>query len=442
MADYRIFDQRKTDGGRSKPNRERLLRREEKTIKDRIRDSLMRGKLDEIGNAESRKIRISGKGMRQPAFSFSGKGIYEHVLPGNKEFSKGDKLPRPPQGGSGRGNEGSRDGEGEDDYVFEMSEEAYLGYLLDDLKLPDMVKKRLTGSEEKERVRAGYSKEGPLSRAHLPISISQARIRRKAARLPRERRIRELEQERVDLEEVLSSEPHAPHDDPRRMRILEIEQEIEGQRRKIRALPFLDPVDMRYRDYTEEPKPVANAAVFYILDASASMTEPMKEMAKIFFWLMNRFLTRTYKNVVVVFIRHTSTAREVDEETFFGSTETGGTVISTAYETMLEIIDGRFPLEEWNIYACQSSDGDNVHDDMPRSVQLLSQHILPIVQYMAYVEVGSGNEYGGRTQTPMMLHLTPLAGVNPGVLALARVNSKEDIYPVFRGLFEREGEKS
>lgn len=435
---YRIVDQRKTDGGRSRPNRERLLRREHAAIKEKIRESLLKGKIKNFGSEESRKIKISQKNLQEPAFRHSGSGIYDYVLPGNKFFKKGDMVPRP-QGSDGHGGSGgSSDGEGQEDFLFEMSEEAYLELLLDDLKLPDMVKKRLTGSEEKQRRNAGFTKEGPLSRASIPRSFGQARIRRKASILPRERKIRELMIERVNIEEELKEDPCASSNDSRRMRIEEIDREIEGLRRKIRATPFLDPIDMSYKNFVEEPKPVANAVMLCIIDASASVTEDMKELAKIFFWLLLRFLTRNYKHVEVVFIRHTSTAKEVDEEEFFKGQETGGTVISTAYEEMIKIIAERFPLEEWNIYGCQGSDGDNFHDDMDKAVELLGQHILPIVQYFAYVEIRR-NEM---TKGDIWERFVSLATANSRIFAMAHVQKKEDIYPVFRSLFEREGVQS
>ncbi|MFK9866762.1 DUF444 family protein, partial [Escherichia coli] len=93
--------------------------------------------------------------------------------------------------------------------------------------------------------------------------------------------------------------------------------------------------------------------------ASASMTEALKDLAKRFFMLLHIFLMRHYREVHIVFIRHTSTAAEVDEETFFRGTETGGTVISSALDEMLRVVKERYSPADWNIYAAQASDGDN-----------------------------------------------------------------------------------
>jgi hypothetical protein len=141
--------------------------------------------------------------------------------------------------------------------------------------------------------------------------------------------------------------------------------------------------------------------MFCLMDASASMTEPLKDLAKRFFMLLHVFLTRYYREVHLVFIRHTSTAMEVDEETFFRGTETGGTVISTALEEMLKVVQVRYSPADWNIYAAQASDGDNFHDDMPRCVRLLDKEVLPLCQYFAYVETTHGERFNDSHETPV-----------------------------------------
>ena len=109
----------------------------------------------------------------------------------------------------------------------------------------------------------------------------------------------------------------------------------------------------------------------------------MKDLAKRFFLLLYLFLTRHYEHVDLVFIRHTSEAKEVDEETFFNSRETGGTVVSTALAEMRRIIEARYPSDEWNIYGAQASDGDNYSSDSATCLQLLERRILPVRQHFA-----------------------------------------------------------
>ena len=116
---------------------------------------------------------------------------------------------------------------------------------------------------------------------------------------------------------------------------------------------------MRYKRFEPHPKPVAQAVMFCLMDVSGSMTEHMKDLAKRFYMLLYIFLAPQVQARGVVFIRHTHQAQEVDEETFFNSPETGGTVVSTALEEMRAVVAERYSPDDWNIYAAQASDGDN-----------------------------------------------------------------------------------
>jgi len=182
------------------------------------------------------------------------------------------------------------------------------------------------------------------------------------------------------------------------------------------------------------PKPTTQAVMFCLMDASASMTEPLKDLAKRFFMLLHVFLTRYYREVHLVFIHHTSTAAEVDEETFFRGTETGGTVISTALEEMLKVVRDRYSPGDWNIYAAQASDGDNFHDDMPRTLDLLSKEVLPICQYFAYIETTHGERFNDSVETPVWHGYAEIVRTRKN-FAMRRVASPEDIFPVFHELF-------
>jgi uncharacterized sporulation protein YeaH/YhbH (DUF444 family) len=176
------------------------------------------------------------------------------------------------------------------------------------------------------------------------------------------------------------------------------------------------------------------------MDVSGSMTEHMKDLAKRFFMLLYLFLQRRYEAVEVVFIRHTHQASEVDEETFFYSRETGGTVVSTALEEMKRIAAERYPTAEWNIYAAQASDGDNLISDNARTSALLRDDILPVCQYFAYIEVGTeyqGGSPGFERDTDLWRTYRLIAQELP-TLAMRRVRARRDIFPVFRDLFARD----
>jgi uncharacterized sporulation protein YeaH/YhbH (DUF444 family) len=178
--------------------------------------------------------------------------------------------------------------------------------------------------------------------------------------------------------------------------------------------------------------------MFCLMDASASMTEPLKDLAKRFFMLLHVFLSRHYREVHIVFIRHTSTAAEVDEETFFRGTETGGTVISSALDEMLKVLAARYSPTDWNIYAAQASDGDNFHDDMPRCMELLANQILPVCQYFAYIETAHGERYADSLETPVWQGYAEVASRFRN-FAMRRVTAPEEIFPVFHELFSANG---
>ena len=199
----------------------------------------------------------------------------------------------------------------------------------------------------------------------------------------------------------------------------------------MRTVAFLDEVDLRYNRFEQTPKPTTQAVMFCLMDTSASMTESLKDLAKRFYMLLHLFLTRHYRAVEIVFIRHTYTATEVDEETFFHGRETGGTVVSSALEEMLRVLDKRYPVDDWNIYAAQASDGHNFDHDMPRTMALLEQEILPRCQYYAYIEVGEDQSLG---ESVLWEGYSQLAEEHSH-FARAGVVDPADIYPVFHKLF-------
>jgi uncharacterized sporulation protein YeaH/YhbH (DUF444 family) len=172
-----------------------------------------------------------------------------------------------------------------------------------------------------------------------------------------------------------------------------------------------------------------------MMDVSGSMSEQMKDLAKRFFLLLHVFLERRYKRVELVFIRHTETAEEVDEQTFFTDPRTGGTVVSTALAEFIRIQRERYPADSWNIYAAQASDGDNSGSDTHRAVEMLEDDILPLVQHFAYIEVAASAAMI-RGETDLWRGYDPLSKRAPR-LAMRRVSDRRDIFPVFRDLFGR-----
>ncbi len=209
--------------------------------------------------------------------------------------------------------------------------------------------------------------------------------------------------------------------------------EIEEIKLRIARVPYIDSYDLRYKNFDQLPQPTTNAVMFCIMDVSGSMDQQTKEMAKRFFILLYMFLKRTYKDVEVVYIRHHTQAKEVDEQEFFYSQETGGTIVSSALNLMLEIIQDRFPKDQWNIYAAQASDGDNWNDDSRICHKLLSDKILKIVRYFTYVEIT-------QREPQNLWHEYLRLKQSHDNFALQKIAEQQDIYPIFREFFAKQSQ--
>ena len=424
-----IVDRRLNSSGKSHANRQRFLRRAKSLVRQAVRNSSKDRSIKDFD--QGGEVSIPLDGVREPRLRrASSGGVRDGLFPGNKKFVQGDTIPRDPSGGGGSGNEGAEDGSGEDDFRFVLTREEYLDLFFDDLELPDLAKKKLASAESFSMSRAGYSTAGSPANMSLSRTMRNSLSRRIALKRPKGDALRALEAEVEDLEA-------AGLDDER---LAALKAELAHLQERTRRVSFVDPIDIRYRRFTPVPKPVAQAVMFCLMDTSASMTEHMKDLAKRFFSLLYIFLKRRYKNVEIVFIRHTHEAKEVDEETFFSSPETGGTVVSSALEEMVRIATARYPSQDWNIYTAQASDGDNSSGDTERTVTLLRDGVLPLCQYFAYIEVGRENEtpHMGFVQRQTELWRTYEAVAKAGSdFAMCKVRHRTEIYPVFRKLFER-----
>jgi len=225
-------------------------------------------------------------------------------------------------------------------------------------------------------------------------------------------------------------------------RIAALREDLDRLERRRRRIAYVDPVDIRFNRFEPQPLPNANAVMFCLMDVSGSMTEHMKDLAKRFFALLHLFLTRCYTHVELVFIHHTDHAAEVDEETFFYSTVTGGTLVSSALEEMIKVVGARYNPEDWNIYVAQASDGDNISRDNATTLALLRNQILPFSQYYAYVEVGADDPLPmgltGQRESDLWAAYGELAETVPH-FAMRKVHHRREIYPVLHELFRKRG---
>jgi uncharacterized sporulation protein YeaH/YhbH (DUF444 family) len=389
------------------------------------RQAIDQGTLREVGKDQA--VTIPADTLNEPSFhTVFTSGQRQLILSGNKEFSAGDRLARPPGGRGSGGSEGDGQGtgEGEDGFRFVLTRDEFLDLFFEDLELPDLVKSQIVATETMAPARAGLSMDGSPSQIDMSRTMRQSMARRIGLRRPKTPEVLALEAEIAALE--------AAGDTEGRLSLLRAELEL--SLRRLARVPWIDPVDLRYRRFTQVPKPSARAVMFCLMDVSGSMSEQMKDLAKRFFLLLHVFLERRYKHVELVFIRHTETAEEVDEQTFFTDPRTGGTVVSTALAEFIRIQRARYPQDSWNIYAAQASDGDNSGSDTHQAVALLENTILPVVQHFAYIEVAMTGFMRG--ETDLWRGYDPLSKRAPR-LAMRRVADRADIFPVFRDLFGR-----
>ncbi|MGE4405409.1 YeaH/YhbH family protein [Pseudomonas sp.] len=416
-----VIDRRLNGKNKSTVNRQRFLQRYRGHIKKAVEEAVGRRSITDMEHGE--QISIPGRDIDEPVLHHGRGGRQTIVHPGNKEFIAGERIPRPQGGGGGQGaGQASNSGEGMDDFVFQITQEEFLDFMFEDLELPNLVKRHLTGADTFKTVRAGISNEGNPSRINIVRTLRSAHARRIALSGSSRSQLREL---KAELERLRLEEPHNFGD------IKAAEEEIERLKARINRVPFLDTFDLKYNLLVKQPNPSSKAVMFCLMDVSGSMTQATKDIAKRFFILLYLFLKRNYDKIDVVFIRHHTSAKEVDEEEFFYSRETGGTIVSSALKMMQEIMAERYPANEWNIYAAQASDGDNWNDDSPLCRDILINQIMPFVQYFTYVEITP------REHQALWYEYNQVAEAFAEAFAQQQLVSAADIYPVFRELFQR-----
>ncbi|MFZ5931663.1 MAG: YeaH/YhbH family protein [Pseudomonadota bacterium] len=429
---HHFIDRRANPKDKSLGNRQRFLRRARARIKEVVNKSVQERNVTDIASGET--ITIPAKGIEEPQLRNARQGgNRSRVFTGNKEYMTGDQIDKPQGGGGeGGGKEGSDDGGGEEDFRFTLSREEFLDLFFEDLELPDLVKTSLQEVHSVKLHRAGHSASGTPTNLNVLRTMRNAHGRRIALSRPSRATIERLEQEIAELRAKTML------DEAEQARLAELEPQLEALLRKMRIVPYIDPVDIRYNRYEQRPNPNTKAVMFCLMDVSGSMGEREKDLAKRFFMLLHLFLERRYKRIEVVFIRHTHHAEEVDEQTFFYSPETGGTVVSTALVEMQRIVKERFPTGEWNIYAAQASDGENFSGDSERCHDLMVKEIMPLVQYYAYIEILDEREFDIFQDARSGAALWRAYGeVADGWrnFAMKRIAKPGDIYPVFRELF-------
>ena len=314
----------------------------EKSIKENLGDILSEESI--IGEGKNKKYKIPIRGIKEYEFIYgrSTKG----VATGTGEEKRGDKIGEVGKS-SGKGSNGAGNSPGDDIYETEITLEELLDYIIEDLHLPNLDKKKysdiLVDSTSKKR---GYQKYGIKPRLAKKKTVV-CKIARKQGK-------------------------------KRAMREVDIDEELE-------RFPFREE-DLRYYKVKNKPKRESNAVLVFIMDVSGSMDNTKKYLARSFFFVISKFIRRKYNNIAFEFVSHTTVAKRVDEYEFFHKAESGGTYISSGLNLALEIIREKYPPEMWNIYPLYASDGDNWAEDNERAMKSVNE-LCDISSMFGYIEL-------------------------------------------------------
>ena len=414
-----LIDRRQNAKHKNMVNRRRFMERYKKHVKAAVDKAVTQRSITDMEHGE--EVCIPADDVSEPRFQHGRGGRQTVVHPGNREFVAGDRIPRPSGGAAGNGDgQASNQGEGEDDFVFRLTSDEFMDVLFDDLELPNLTKRHLKGTDSFKFEHAGYSNDGTPAKLCIPRTMRASRMRHIALNGKRKRQRKDL---LVAFDEACDAGDEIAQ---RRLR-LELD-EIEA---RIKRVSFLDENDLRFNLHIKKPQPTSQAVMFCLMDVSGSMDQSIKDLAKRFYLLLYLFLKKHYTKTEVVFIRHHTTAKEVDEQEFFYSRETGGTVVSSALKLMHEVMQERYSPDEWNIYGAQASDGDNWNDDSPVCADLLRNRILPQVQHFSYVEITKRNHQA------LWQEYAHVEAAHPEAFAQKHIRSAGDIFPVFRELFAK-----
>lgn len=419
-----IIDRRLNSRDKNLTNRQKFLERARTQVKDAVKDAIAKGN---IGDIDSKKVNVPVRGINEPTFGHDNQtGKKKYVVPGNKEFVVGDTIDKPQGGGGGKGGKASDSGEGEDEFTFTLTKEEFLEYFFEDLELPDLVKKQFSEIKKEAPKRAGFTNTGNPSQLDIKATTKQALGRRIALKRPHNSEIEELEKQ---LEEAKKTDLELA---------FRIEEELAKLKRKSKSVPWIDPVDTRYRLYVPQPMPITKAVMVCVMDVSGSMTENEKMIAKKFYMLLSILLHAKYEHTEIVFIRFHTQAEECNEHDFFYKKETGGTVVSEGLKLANKILDERYPSSEWNAYCANASDGDTWSDDNPLIVKEMND-LMPKLQYFAYLDIP--NRWSSEGVSSGLWDVYAKMQSTYKQLELAQAQSEKDIWTVFKKLFGKKDTK-
>lgn len=438
-----IIDRRNNSNkNKNLTNRQRFVERVKGQIRESVKQNIQKGNLKDLAKGD--KVRVKVKDLSEPTFSQDNDtGQHDFVVPGNTDYQQGDTIDRPKSGGKGGGKKGSLGEDESEDFSFTLTREEYMEILFEDLELPDMVKQDLRGAKMTVPERRGFTTDGNPSNLDVLRTYKNSMGRRIALKRPKLTEVKTAEEE---LDKLIK----AGFDSDSKEVVAAIE-EITRLEKKRKIISYLDPLDVRYKRFDKTPKPISNAVMFCLMDVSGSMGETEKDIAKRFFLLLYMFLTKKYESVELVFIRHTTEAEEVDENTFFYEPISGGTRISTGLTLINDIIDTRYDMNKTNIYIAQASDGGNYSDDNEDCYSIIVDKLVAKLQYFAYIEIqtsmmyGNGHSFSGqsgffRNEDSELWDMYKKISELFKNFQVRLVSHRNEIFDVFRDLFKRKSD--
>lgn len=436
-----IIDRRRISRDRSTENRSRFIKRYKDAIKRQLPEILNKRKLaenDSPGMGGGR-VKINRKTIKEPTFHFDEGGVVDTVLPGNENFTEGDLIAKPLDGGGQSRGRQAGDGEDEDDFDVDLSREEFLDLIFDDLELPNLTKTDLINVKDRKVEHAGFQSEGPPNRLSLVRTYKQSLARR----IP-------VVADLLEQLELLQVSLKAAEEGGDIAEVERLKLEIARVQQEMDEVPLFDDIDLRYKATVVREIPKLHATMIMIMDNSGSMGLREKTIARKFFLILYLFLRRNYEKVTILPISHTVTARVLSEEDFFNTHESGGTLVSSALDLASDAINEGVPETDnialkgkTNIYIAQVSDGDNLDTDNGTCTEVIEDEILPYVRYFAYVQVDDYHNSEIDTTSHLLTFGKGLWKSYETLVErhkhfnIKRVTEEKDIFPVFVELFKK-----
>jgi uncharacterized protein len=363
--------------------------------KERVKEAIKRNLGSIVSNEAiilsdgKRTVKVPIRALDEYKFRFDYRKK-KHVGQGDGKTRVGDVIAREGQPGQGQGgNQGGQSG-GEEYYEAEVNIDEIAALIFEDLQLPFLEEKA------KKAVQSKTTRFNEIRRTGVMAN---------------------LDKRRMILENIKRNAREEG-----KARFGDVKKE-----------------DLRFKTWEENLRYESNAVVLALMDVSGSMGEFKKYIARSFFFWMVRFLRTKYDNVDIVFISHHTEAKEVTEEQFFTQGESGGTVVSSAYQLALDIIAARFRPQDWNIYPFHFSDGDNYYSDNEEAVRLADQ-LITTCNLFGYGEIGEEGASSYRRSSGALLSIFNDRLKRKERFVGVRIDDKEDVYPALKQFFGKRQE--